>query len=101
MRKSSDLDLVVLVEDLLLNNPQDFLAHFMISHVEYNGEEINFPMDIQIYTISSFRKEMYYGSLTRVFAVLNAFQIIYAEDDCAKQIIADADQRLNNTICDQ
>ncbi|WP_158795504.1 hypothetical protein [Pedobacter sp. L105] len=98
MRKSSDLDLVVLVEDVLLNNPQDFLAHFLISHVEYNGEEINFPMDIQVYTISSFRKEMYYGSLTRVFAVLNAFQIIYAEDDCAKQIINDADQRLNNTI---
>lgn len=97
IRKNSDIDLIFILDDKYFENYNDFKINYSTNFIVYEDKQITLPIDIKAYSISSFRKEMYHGSLTRVFAITNAYRILCKENDSIEEILLDAEERLN--IC--
>ena len=98
MRKKSDIDLVYFLEDKNLDCPKIFKAGYQTNSINYQQKVLTIPIDVKLYSIASFREEMYHGSLTRAFAILNAFKIIYSKDNTIRKIISDAEKRIYLTV---
>jgi hypothetical protein len=98
MRKKSDIDLVFFLDDDYFDSPKNFKALYQTNVVKHNKKEINLAVDIKLYSLSSFQQEMYHDSLTRVFAILNAYKIIYSENSFVQDTLMDATERMDLSI---
>lgn len=95
-RKKSDLDLVFLIEDN--NNQELYKADYQLNRIPYENNLLAARFDIKIYTVNTFKKELYEDSLTKVFAILNAYKIIHSLSGAAEDIIATAAERMNENV---
>lgn len=97
MSSKSDIDVVVFIEDHWAERPANFKAGMQTLY-KNQRKKIKLAVDIKIYTLCSFRNELYHDSLTRVFAILNAYRIIYSADNTVTEIIIDGNNRMNDCV---
>lgn len=95
MSDRSDLDIVLFLHDDVITHPGSFKAGVQTNTSGSTNGDNQLQVDAKIYTLSSFKNEMYHGSLTRVFAILNAFRIISAKNDYIINILSDAKERFD------
>lgn len=97
-RKNSDIDLVLLVEDGFAGNFQEFKMNYRFP-LDYPGNPAETPgIDALVYTVTSFKNEMAFGSLTRVFAILNAFRVLHSQNQLVEAILTLAEQRMQASV---
>lgn len=89
--KASDIDIIVIIEDSELPLQEKFKFC-------YQNKVKTDLVDIKYYTEASFKKELYTGSFTRLFALLNAYRIIFDLNNQAKEIIKSAWVRMDTIV---
>jgi len=92
--QKSDIDLMVVLDIEGMHN-DDFKFCF-ITQTDVNG--VNVIVDIKYYTKESLQKELFKGSFTRLFALLNAYAIHYDENNIAENIISKSWERMDLII---
>lgn len=96
LRKGSDLDLKVIVR------PDQFDDDFkyLYSNNQYQfGEEL-IEVEVKYYTPESFRKELLFGSFTRLFALLNAYAVLDDRTGFTTEIIEQAHHRMDEIVAE-
>lgn len=101
-RTHSDFDLVFVVDNEPKCDDENIKINFQTRH-SLDGTGSHW-FDIKVYTEKGFRLEMLFGSLTRLFAVLNAYKILWQQSNVAGNILVQGEARMQACIreaCDQ
>lgn len=96
LRKGSDLDLKVIIK--LDQFDDDF--KYLYSNNQYRFGEDTIEVELKYYTPESFRKELLFGSFTRLFALLNAYAVLDDQTGSATETIHHAQQRMDEIVAE-
>lgn len=94
MRKGSDLDLKIIFS---LDQFDDEFKYLYSNNHYRIGDDI-VEVELKYYTPESFRKEMLFGSFTRLFALLNAYSVLDDQTGKTSTVINQAHERMNEII---
>lgn len=93
IRRKSDLDLIFVLDDVCTGISKQFKYGYQTALK--NG---CLPVDVLIYSVSSFDQELCWGSLTRTFAVLNAYKVLHSLNGKVEIILENAEERIRLSI---
>jgi hypothetical protein len=94
MRKGSDLDLKIIVA---LDQFDDEFKYLYSNNHYCIGDDM-VEVELKYYTPESFRKEMLFGSFTRLFALLNAYSVLDDQTGNTTTVINQAHERMDEII---